>query len=49
MNPQVKLFKDKLVEFFEATRKTGWGKNEVIAKIKEAYTEFLEDAIRSES
>ena len=48
MNPQVKIFKDKLVEFFESTRKTGWGKNEVTMKIKEMYTEFLEDIVRSE-
>lgn len=49
MNSQVILFRDRLIEFFDLTRKTDWGKNEVIMKIKELYTEFLEGIVRSES
>lgn len=41
--PQASLFKEKLLVFFSSTRKTGWGKKEVIAQIKDCYIEFLED------
>jgi hypothetical protein len=37
-----RTFKDKLVNFFKSTRKTSWGKNEVVEQIKELYTEALE-------
>lgn len=41
--PQASLFKEKLLVFFSSTRKTGWGKKEVVNQIKDCYIEFLED------
>lgn len=43
MESEVKKFLQKVLTFFESTRKTGWGKNEVKAQIKDLYIEFLEE------
>uniref|UniRef100_A0A6M3JBF3 Uncharacterized protein n=1 Tax=viral metagenome TaxID=1070528 RepID=A0A6M3JBF3_9ZZZZ len=40
-----KEFKNVLVSFFSETKKTGWGKNEIVTQIKELYIEFLESRL----
>lgn len=42
MESEVKKFLRKVLTFFESTRKTSWGKNEVIEQLKDLYIEFLE-------
>ena len=41
-------FKDKLLDFFKSTRKTGWNKNEVVQTIKDFWTDHLESMIIEE-
>ena len=43
---KAKEFKDFVVEFFDGTRKTGWGKNEVTRQITGLWSEFLMREIR---
>jgi len=42
-----KNFKDAVVNHFERTTKTGWGKKEVVKEIKDLWTRFLEQALES--
>jgi len=45
MNDQfdiAKKFKAEIEEFFKSTTKTGWGKNEIVNKVKDLWAEFLE-------
>lgn len=44
MSQGEKDFKDLLVEFFEQTDKTGWGKNEIVKKIKDLWIRYLEES-----
>ena len=39
----LKKFKDRILQFFKSTNKTGWGKVEVQDKIKDLWAEFLEE------
>lgn len=40
---EVKKFKDDLVDMFQNSRKTTYGKNELIMFIKDFYTSYLEN------
>jgi len=49
MDKALKTYQEKLIAFFESTRKTSWGKNELISQLKDLYIEHLEDTIRNNS
>lgn len=38
-------FKDMVVDHFEHTGKTGWGKREIVRKIKDLWITYLEETI----
>ena len=38
-----KDFYSKLTNYFFETKKTGWGKHEIVSKIKDLYIEWLEE------
>ena len=38
-------FKDMVVEHFEHTTKTGWGKNEIVKKVTDLWIGYLEETI----
>lgn len=42
MKIDIKDYQRELIDFFATTTKTGWGKNEIVAKLKELYIEYLE-------
>ena len=42
-----KNFKDTMIDHFEHTTKTGWGKNEIVKEIKDLWIWFLEQTIES--
>jgi len=42
-----KNFKDVIVDHFEHTTKTGWGKKEIVREIKDLWTRFLEQALEN--
>jgi len=42
MDKALKSYQERLIAFFESTRKTSWGKNELISQIKDLYIEHLE-------
>ena len=45
MNKALKTYQEKLIAFFESTRKAGWRKNELISQLKNLYIEYLESVI----
>lgn len=42
MESEARGFLREVLTFFESTRKTSWGKNEVREQLKDLYIEFLE-------
>ena len=38
-------FKDHVVDYFENTTKTGWGKHEIVKKVLEMWVTYLEETI----
>ena len=40
-----KDFKDHVIDFFENTPKTGWGKIEIVKKVMELWITYLEETI----
>ena len=49
MDKALKSYQEKLTAFFKSTRKTSWGKSELISQLQDLYIEHLEDTIRNNS
>ena len=45
MNKVLKAYQEKLITFFKSTRKTSWGKNELISQLQDLYIEHLENVV----
>jgi hypothetical protein len=41
----IEKFYEKVRKHFETSSKTGWGKNQIVYKLSELYTDFLGDLI----